>query len=361
MTHRPLPRRLTAAALALALALTLATSSAQTGGEALDCAGFEREIVFAELGYDSADILTDLARFVLETGFGCATDAIPGATLPILQGMVRGDVDVDMEVWTDNTPPFWRKAIEAGTVRELSPVFDDAAQGFYVPRYLVEGDAARGIEPLAPELRSVADLPRYAALFRDPEQPDRGRLYNCVIGWYCEGINNVKMVVYGLEEHFTNFRPGTGVALETTMAAAYARGEPWLGYYWEPTGILGRLDMLRLDEPPYDEACFQHMNVMAEADTPELATTACDYPIVIAVVGLGADFADAVPAPIEAFLDAFYLPTATINELLAFIEEQGATTAEAALHFLRERPEAWAGWLADVDPAVSERVRAALR
>ncbi len=350
-------RRLAAAILALAL-LASGPALAQ---DATECGGFDRPIVFGELGYDSADILTDLARFVLEAGFGCETDAIPGATLPILQGVVRGDIDVDMEVWTDNTPPFWREAMAAGTIRELSPVFDDAEQGFYVPRYLVEGDAERGIEPLAPDLRSVFDLPQYAELFRDPEQPDKGRFYNCVIGWYCEGVNNVKMVVYELEDHFTNFRPGTGIALETTMATAYARGEPWLGYYWEPTGIMGRLDMLRLEEPPYDEECFEHMNIMAEADTPELATTACDYPIVVAVVGLGADFADTIPGPIETFLDAMQLPTETINELLAYIEEHDASTQDTALFFLRERPEMWEAWLADVDPAVTEGVRSALR
>ncbi len=357
MTTRPEARGLTVVALALSL-LVAAPAAAQGTAE---CGGFDRPIVFGELGYESADILTDLARFVLEAGFGCETDAIPGATLPILQGVVRGDIDVDMEVWTDNTPPFWHEAMAAGTIRELSPVFDDAAQGFYVPRYLVEGDAERGIEPLAPDLRSVFDLPQYSELFRDPEQPDKGRFYNCVIGWYCEGVNNVKMVVYELEDHFTNFRPGTGIALETTMAAAYARGEPWLGYYWEPTGIMGRLDMLRLEEPPYDEECFEHMNQMAEDDTPELATTACDYPIVVAVVGLGADFTDTIPTQIETFLDAFYLPTATINELLAYIEEQDASTYETALYFLREHPDAWADWLAEVDPEVSERLRSALR
>ena len=355
-THR-LPRRLTTAALALVL-LAGAPAFAQ---DAADCAGFDRPIVFAELGYDSADILTDLARFVLEEGFGCATDAIPGATLPILQGLIRGDVDVDMEVWVDNTPEFWQEAVAAGRVRELSHVFDDAAQGFYVPRYLVEGDAERGIEPLAPDLRAVSDLPRYAALFRDPEQPDKGRFYNCVIGWYCEGINNVKMVVYGLENHFTNFRPGTGIALETTMQTAYTLGEPWLGYYWEPTGIMGRLDMLPLEEPPFGDACFAHMNAMAEADTPELATDACDYPVVVAAVGLGSAFADTIPAPIESFLDSFYLSTATINEMLAFMEANDANTQEAALAFMRESPEVWSAWLANVDPAVTERVRSALR
>ena len=330
--------------LAAAFALTIALAGAAQAQS--DCFGLNRPIVFAELGYGSADILTDVARVVLEEGLGCPTTTLPGATLPILQGMIRGDIDVNMEIWTDNTPDDWRNALAAGRVRELSPVFDDAAQGFYVPRYLVEGDPARGIAASAPELRSVADLPRYASLFRDPEQPDKGRLHNCVIGWYCEGINNVKIVAYGLEASFTNFRPGTGIALETSMASAYAQGEPWLGYYWEPTGILGRLDMLRLDEPPYDAACFAEMNALA--DEPERATVACDYPIVIAVVGLGADFATTIPEEVEAFLDAIYLPTSIINELLADLEaNDDATSADVARAFLRDRSDVWGAWVND--------------
>ena len=353
MPSRLVFRRLAAGLLALAL---LATGPALA--QDADCDGFDRAIVFAELDYDSVNILTNVARFVLEEGFGCATDAIPGTTLPLLQGSIRGDIDVTMEVWTDNTPEFWREALAAGTVRELSPVFDDASQGFFVPRYLVEGDAERGIEPQAPDLRSVFDLPQYAELFRDPEQPDKGRLYNCVIGWYCEGVNNVKMVVYELEDHFTNFRPGTGVALETTMQSAYVQGEPWLGYYWEPTGILGRLDMLRLEEPPYDEACFEHMDSMT--DTPELATEACDYPIVVAVVGLGARFAHSVPAGVESFLDAVYVETALINEMLAFMEDNDVGTDAAAMALLENHPDVWTSWFDGLDPAVLERVRAAL-
>lgn len=341
------------------IVLLLATFAATPAlAQAADCVGFDRPIVFAELDYDSVNLLTDMARFVLEEGFGCTTDAIPGTTLPLLQGSVRGDIDVTMEVWTDNTPEFWREAFAAGTVRELSPVFDDASQGFFVPRYLVEGDPERGIEPQAPDLRSVFDLPRYAQLFRDPEQPDKGRLYNCVIGWYCEGINNVKMLQYGLDEHFTNFRAGTGIALETTMETAYAQGEPWLGYYWEPTGILGRLDMLRLEEPPYTADCFAEMN--ANTDTPDLATDACDYPIVVAVVGLGANFAHVIPAPLEVFLDAMYVPTSEINGMLAYMEVEDASTREAALAFMRQRPDVWTGWLDGQDPAVLERVEAAL-
>jgi glycine betaine/proline transport system substrate-binding protein len=343
----------------LAALLAVAALASHAVAQEPTCAGFDRPIVFAELDYDSVNILTAIARFLLEEGFGCATDTIPGTTLPLLQGSVRGDIDVTMEIWTDNTPDFWREALAQGRVRELQPVFDDAAQGFFVPRYLVEGDADRGIAAAAPDLRSVADLPRYAALFRDPEQPDKGRLYNCVIGWFCEGINNVKFHVYGLDDHFTNFRAGTGIALETTMEAAYARGEPWLGYYWEPTGILGRLDMLRLDEPPYSDACFEHM--LAHVDTPERATEACEYAVVVAVVGLGSRFASTVPEPIEAVLDAMYVPTATINRLLAHMAETGADTSAAARHFLATEGERWSSWLDGLDPGVRERIDAALR
>ena len=102
------------------------------------------------------------------------------------------------------------------------------------------------------------------------------------------------------------------------------------------------------------------MNAMAEAETPELATQACDYPIVVAAVGLGSAFADTIPAPIESFLDAFYLPTATINELLAVMESEEASTRDVAITFLSDYPDVWSAWLADVDPAVAERVRAAL-
>ncbi|MFN2323299.1 MAG: ABC transporter substrate-binding protein, partial [Trueperaceae bacterium] len=74
-------------AIALAVALLAGVPAL---AQADDCAGFDRTIVFAELGYGSADIMTDVARFVLDEGFGCSTTTIPGATLPILQGMIRG-------------------------------------------------------------------------------------------------------------------------------------------------------------------------------------------------------------------------------------------------------------------------------
>jgi len=342
------------------LALTLLLGSFASAQEAT-CGGYDKPIVFAELDWDSVQVLNNVARFVLEEGFGCATDSIPGSTVPMYRGAVRGDIDVVMEVWLDNVPDFWVPAVAAGDVLELDAVFDDAIQGFYVPRYMVEGDADRGIAATAPDLRSVADLPKYASLFRDPEQPDKGRFYNCIIGWRCEELNNVKLAAYGLTDDFTNFLPGTAIALAASMESAYLRGDAWLGYYWSPTWVLGKLDMIRLEEPPYTDACWAEIE--ANVETPQAATEACSYPASTAVIALGKNFKDQAPAALVAFLDAIDTPSAMINKILAHMQETDATPNEAALHFLQTEPEVWTGWLetAGLDPAVAERVTTALK
>ncbi|VFT24321.1 ABC transporter substrate-binding protein [Pseudomonas aeruginosa] len=89
-----------------------------------------------------------------------------------------------------------------------------ATEGWWVPEYLVKGDPQRGIEAKAPELRSVADLPRYKALFRDPEEPAKGRFYNCPTGWTCEIVTQPEaqglQVAGQLHELPHRHRPGAG-------------------------------------------------------------------------------------------------------------------------------------------------------
>jgi glycine betaine/proline transport system substrate-binding protein len=344
--------RVTAALVLLALLVGGAAHA-----QAPDCGGVSRPIVFAEVDWDSVQVINGIARTILELGFGCVTDAIPGSTAPLLQGAIRGDVDVTMEVWLDNSADIWDPAVAAGTVEQLGVMFDDAVQAWYVPRYVVEGDPERGIEPLAPDLRSVFDLPRYAELFRDPEQPDLGRFHNCIIGWQCELINTAKLHAYGLTEHFTNFNPGTSVALASSMEGAYLRGEPWLGYYWAPTWVLGKLDMLRLEEPPYSDACWARMVALIEAGTPELLEDACAYPASTVVVGLGSRFKDEVSPEIKAFLNAMEMPSDRVGALLAFMQDTDAGPMAAARAFLHEQPEVWSAWL---DDETAARVRAGL-
>ncbi|MEQ9691293.1 MAG: glycine betaine ABC transporter substrate-binding protein [Bauldia litoralis] len=234
----------------------------------------DRPVVFADLNYGSAQFHTAVASRLVRDGFGCEVDSIPGDTIPLINGVARGDADVIMEIWTANPAQAWVDAEAAGQTVALGTTFPDAAEGWFVPTSIVSGADA-----VAPDLKSVADLPKYTELFADPEEPGKGRFYNCPAGWQCEVVNTQKLIAYGLDDSYTNFRPGTGEALAAAAEAAALRNKPAVFYYWGPTWLLGKYDFTKLDEAPFDKAVWDEM---LASDKP---TTATAYPVSKVIIG----------------------------------------------------------------------------
>jgi ABC-type proline/glycine betaine transport system substrate-binding protein len=331
------------ATLGIAAALL---SSLASAASACDVA---RPVVFAGLDWDSAGFHNAVARFILENGFDCRTDVIPGTTIPLLQGVAQGDIDVAMEVWTDAAAEVWRRALRRRQVIEVGVNFPDAVQGWYVPRYVVAGEG--GGEPLAPGLVSVADLPRYTSVFRDPEQPGKGRFYNCAAGWACEVTNTAKLRAYGLDESYTNFLPGTGAALAAAVTGAILRREAILFYYWSPTWLTGAHDLVRLEEPPWNAEDWAGL-----ASDPKYPR-AVAYPEVEVRIGVNARFAAEAPG-IVAFLARYRTSAAIVGAALAYIQSNNVNEAAAANWFFGTYPEIWRSWL---DGPTADRIATALK
>lgn len=329
---------------ATVLAAAFAAATAVLAGPASAQCEIDRPIVFAGLDYDSAAFHTAVARFVLEHGFGCRTETLPGTVIPLVNGVARGDVDVIMEIWTANPVQAWVEAEKAGKVVPLGTTFPDAVEGWYVTAPTVRGEGAP-----APDLKSVADLGKYAMVFEDPEEPGKGRFYNCPAGWQCEVVNSKKLIAYGLADSYTNFRPGTGEALAAAADSAAIRGRPIVFYYWGPTWLLGKHDFVRLEEPAYDKKIWDEM--MA-SDHPEQATA---YPTSKVIIGANAEFVAGAPK-LTQFLKAYSSTNAATSAALAYMREQDAKPDEAARHFL-STDTSWAQW---VPAEVAEKVKAAL-
>lgn len=331
--------------------------AALVAGAALGLAGaapaceVDHKIVFAGLDWDSNAFHTAVAQRILRDGMGCEVDLIPGSTIPLFNGMARGDMHVMMEVWSNNTPPSWTAGVAAGRLVEVGINFPDAIQGWFVPKYLVRGDhaAAKG-------LKSVSDLPRFKALFRDPEEPGKGRFLNCIAGWQCELVNSKKLHAYGLSEHFTNFRPGTGAALDAAILSALQRRRPVLFYYWGPTWLLGQVgdDLVMLDEPAYDAARWAALDRVKD---PRDARDATAYPVVEVRIGANKAFLDRAPR-IRAFLQRYRTSARLVSDALAHMQRTRGSADEAARHFLATRADVWTAW---VPPETAARVQAALR
>lgn len=192
----------TFAAATAALLPFLVAASAEAACE------LDRPVVFAGLDYDSAQFHTAVASYIVKNGYGCAVDTVPGTVIPLINGVARGDADVIMEIWTANPAQAWVDAEKAGKTVALGTTFPDAVEGWFVPTAVVSGSGA-----VASDLKAVSDLPKFKELFADPEEPGKGRFYNCPAGWQCEVVNSKKLIAYGLEGDYTNFRPGTGEAL----------------------------------------------------------------------------------------------------------------------------------------------------
>jgi glycine betaine/proline transport system substrate-binding protein len=302
-----------------------------------------KKLILADVGWDSVQVHNRIAGFILEHGYGYKVEYMPGETIPLFAGLARGDIDINMEVWIANQREAYDKAIKAGQVVDLGSNFPDSWQGWLVPTYMIKGDPKRGIKPMAPDLKSIEDLPKYWKLFKDPEDPSKGRFFNSVPGWECTKINTKKLKAYGLDKYYNDFITGSDAALNGSMAAAFKKGEPWLGYYWAPTWVLGILDMTPIEEPPYNKKLW---------DT----NYACAYPAVRVNIVVNASLQKRAPEIVE-FLKKYETTQAMANKFLAYMRDKKADTKAAGIWFLKNYEDLWTGW---VPADVAKKVKAAL-
>ena len=319
----------------LAVLLTITPVAASSG-----------PVVIVDFSWDSVQMHNRIAGYVIEKAFGKKVEYLFAESLPGFMGLERGDAHLSMEGWVDNILEVWERVTTNGKVESLGTNFPDAPQGWYVPTYMITGDKERGIEPVAPDLKSVADLAKYKHLFIDPENPKMGRLYNGPAGWRVTSINEMKVKAYGLADHFEAFSAGSETALSTAIKRAYDRGRPVLAYYWEPTWVMGLLDMTLLEEPPHDDALWN-----------EEHNFGCGFPSVRVLIVANSKFVKENPE-IADFLRNYSTTLEQNNKALAFMFQNNADTRQAAVWFLREYEDVWSGWLS---AEAADKVRAALK
>lgn len=286
--------------------------------------------VFADAGWDSIRFHNAVAAYIGEAAYNIEGEDIPGTTPITYNGMIAGDVDVYMEVWVDNLPTY-SKDLEDGKFKELGINFDDNKQGLYVPRYVIEGDAGRGIEPMAPDLKTVADLKNYSQVFKDPDDPSKGRIYGAISGWMVDDVMRNKYKFYGLDKNYNYFDPGSESASTAAITAAYEKGEPIVSYHWEPTWLTGKLDLVLLEDAPYvDDELYK----AGQTECPSMNITIC----------ASNEFYEKAPEYCE-FLSKYHTSSALTAEGLAYIQDNDASMEEAAKWFLKEHDELLTEWL----------------
>ena len=331
----------------LALVLLCCLLCCVTAARAAPACPVSGSLHFAGVNWESGEFITAVMQELIERGYGCTTETVPGNTVTLEQALANDDIQILAEEWVSRSD-VWKKAETEGTVRAIGHPFTEAREGWYVPDYMVHGPKAA-----ASGLTSVSQLgdPRYVALFRDPEQPEKGRFLNCPSGWTCEGVNSAKLKAYGLAGAYVDFRPGTGPAMDAAITSAYVQKQPVLFYYWSPSPIAGRLKLVQLQEPPWSAACWADLTSKNGRHSQGCAAPPADV-----AYGVSTPFAAKAPA-IAAMLAKATFPIDELNANLVKRADGKLTARAQAVWFLQNRPDLWRQW---VDAATADRISASL-
>lgn len=233
-----------------------------------------------------AKILTD------EMGVSVRRTALPVGPVTH-EAVIAGDIDLGCEDWPsyNQTKEIYISEFGGdGSEIYLGETGNEGNTGYFVPRYMVEGD-----NPVAPDLKSVTDLNNYVDLLKGLETGDRGRLIGCpVVNWACE--DQARLDALGV--NFQAVELGSETAHWAEMKARYQRGEPFVAYAWEPHWIHAELDLIELEMPAYDEAKWPATDwpndIPFNYGSPHLLT---DHPEVVELVR-NVKITNAIQAPL---------------------------------------------------------------
>ena len=295
-------------------------------------AACDSPIKFGALTWESGQFISGVLKYIAEDGYDCTIEEVPGAGPALETALSQNDIQVIGEQWVGRSP-IMEQAIEQNKVAVIGDTLKGGAtQGWYVPKYVLEEN---------PGLRSYQDLPKYAELFKDPEDPSKSRFMNCPSGWTCEIFNTRLLKNTGLDSIFNNAHPGTGAALDAEIASAFEQHKPLLFYYWQPTGLMAKYDFAPLEFPAHDDACWQDL---LRADGT--ADCVSGFPVSPLGIAVSTPFIDANPELADVFKKVQFSP-AELNGAILEMSESKRSGEEQALAFLRENPNVWQEWVSD--------------
>lgn len=294
-------------------------------------------VTISEMNWPSAEFLANLDKVILEAAFDCKVELIPGATVTTFASMEsRGQPDIAPELWTNGIVERLTAAVKKGDIVVSSKLIEGASEGWFI---------SQSMHHKYPQLKTVDDVLARPDLFPSRENPRRGVFYGCPSGWGCQ-ISNGNLAskgAYDLDGHgFDRIDPGSGAALAASIAKAYHRQQPWFGYYWQPTAVLYKYPMYKLDwGVPHDRENWDNC-ISSNPDCSSAKKNGWTESSVYTAVT--ADFKKRNPAVME-YLDRRSYSMQTVGGVLAYMSDNQANGEDAAFFFLQNYPQVWSQWL----------------
>ena len=276
----------------------------------------------------------NLAKIIMEDHMGIEVEPIFADYTGQWAGLAVGDLDVSMEIWPSFSFAAHEEWIdEKGVVEFMSDLGVMGSAGWYVPTYVIKGDAERGIAAMAPDLKTYKDLNQYAELFQRPETGGQGFYLGGVQSW--EAHDEERIASLGL--NFMLVYAGTEGALVAELESAYAKGEPLLFWGWTPHWMQAAYDLTEVEFPPSSDECYG----IGQDGAGDFA---CDFPDEMTYNVARVGFKDENPTA-YAFIKNMSLTTDIQQEMLLLVDVKGNSVEEAVRMWMADNEAVWQAWI----------------
>lgn len=306
------------------------------------------DVTIASMNWQSAEVLASLDAFILDKAFGCSSEVIVGDTVPTLTSMIeKGNPDVAPEGWVDLLPEVIDKGVEDGKIKlTVEALSDGAVQGWWIPKYLADEH---------PDIKTIDDAFQHPELFPAPEDSSKGAVLNGPQGWGGTVITGQLFKAYdGAGHNFVLVDTGSAAGLDGSIARAYERKEGVLAYYWSPTALLGRYDMVKLDQgADIDMDEWRDCTSVPDCAEPKKNGWPADQVKTVVTT----EFSEKAPEEVMDYFGKRSWSNDTVNKLMAWMTENQATGEDGARYFLENNEDIWKEWVSD---DAAEKIKAAL-
>lgn len=309
------------------------------------------DITVAEMNWASAELMANVDKIILEEGYGCNVELVPGATTTTFASMnEKGQPDVAGELWINAVREPLQKAMGEGRLHSVNggPI-TELGEGWWLPPATAKKH---------PELKTALDVLKRPDLFPHPEDPSKGAFVGCPAGWGCQLANANLFRAFEMEKKgWILVDPGSAAGLDGSMAKAVERGENWFGYYWSPTAMIGKYKMHKLDfgVPFAGSENWDGCIVKPEQECDNPKPSSWTHSEVHSVI---TDSFKKKGGPAIGYLSSRVFPGPVMNGMLVYMGDNQAGGADAAVEFLTTQESVWTKW---VSADVAAKVKASLK
>ena len=289
-------------------------------------------LVLIEQDWDGQIVTTAVARILLEEKMGLSVEQkfAPADSAAMFAGLESGEYHFACCNWPSFSKGFLNDFVDGrGTVERIGPTRLLGSNGWFLPRYMVEGDSSRGISPTAPNLRSHQDMNQYSDVFATADTDGKGRLLDFTPAWDYRNQERLDALDIDYQVIFS----GSEAASFAELDATYQRGDPMLLVMWAPHWSHAKYDLIEIGLPDHTSNCY-----------PDGGGFDCGFPSdEIAKLGWP-QLEDEFPEAYK-FFQNFTVTNDHQNEMVLAMTEGGKAPAAAARDWVDANESIWRSWI----------------